>query len=304
MALRNRLVASLVLAVAGTLALSACGASSDASNVSTPSDTAGNGDSASPTNSIGALLPEAIRSAGVLRVGSDMTYAPFEFLADDKTPQGFDVELINAVGEELGIKIELVNTSFDSIIPGLLAKKYDAIISALTDNEDRRKQVDFVDYITVGAGLLVPQGNPKGITGVEDLCGRKVAIAKGSTQVADADEESKKCTDSGKPEIEQLIFPAQPEVMLALTNGRADAALTDLATGAYNIQQTGQKLEFVGAPYRAVVDGIAIPKNDTELAKALQAAVQAVMDGGEYDSMLEKWGLTAGSMTKATINLQ
>lgn len=231
-----------------------------------------------------------------------MTYAPFEFLSDAKTPEGFDIDLINAVGEKLGVKIKLINTSFDSIIPGLLANKYDAIISALTDNEERRKQVDFVDYITVGTGLLVPAGNPQGITGIEDLCGRKVAIAKGSTQVGDADKESKKCTDAGKPGIDQLIFPAQPEVMLALTNGRADAALTDLATGAYNIKQTNQKLEFVGEPYSAVVDGIAVPKGSTQLAQALQAAVQELMDGGEYDQMLEKWGLTSGSMETATIN--
>ncbi len=104
---------------------------------------------------VAALVPAAIKSKGTLTVAADASYAPNEFIGPDgHTVEGMDVDLMQALGGLMGLKVNVVNQTFDSIIPGLLAGKYDVGASSFTDTKAREKQVDFVDYFVAGESFF------------------------------------------------------------------------------------------------------------------------------------------------------
>lgn len=249
-----------------------------------------------------AMLPAAIKSAGVVKVGSDLTYPPYEFLADGSDePIGFDVDYANAVGEKLGVKFAFENSGFDGLIPAVEAGRYDVILSGMTDKAERQAKVDFVDYQTSGFSILVPAGNALGVAKIEDLCGKKVAMQKGTSQIDFVKGVSAKCPTP----IEISEFPTEPEAQLAIQSGRADAGVADTPPMAYFVTTTeaGKKFEMVkGEQYEAALLGMAVSKKLPELRDAVQKATTEMMADGSYDKLLAKWGLEATKITEATVN--
>src|SRR3954454_15059401 len=148
---------------------------------------------------IAGKVPADIKSKGTLSVAGDATYATDEFIASDgKTVIGMDADLAKAIDDLMGLKATVSNQPFDSIIPGLAAGKYDLGMSSFTDTKEREATVDFVTYFSAGTSFYgKAQGAPP-ITALADLCGHKVAAEKGTTQVDDAQAQSKKCTSGGK----------------------------------------------------------------------------------------------------------
>jgi polar amino acid transport system substrate-binding protein len=270
-------------------------ATSSASSAA-PSST---GSSSAPSGSSGAItLPANIKSAGVIKIATDASYAPVEsFAKDNKTIVGFDPDLGAALGKVLGVKVVFTNTGFDGIIPALAAGRYDMAMSAMTDNTDREKTVDFVDYFSAGTSFMVKKGVPA-INALADICGHKVAVEKGTTQLADATAQAKKCS---KPDT-VLPFPDQNGANLALSSGRADIVMADSPVNAYAAQQSKGAFTIVGQTYGTAPYGIAIPKKSTQLRDAVQAALQKLIDSGDYKTVLAKWGVDSGAVTKATVN--
>jgi polar amino acid transport system substrate-binding protein len=252
--------------------------------------------------SLNAMLPEAIKTAGVVKVGSDLTYPPYEFLADGSDqPIGFDVDYANAVGEKLGVKFVFENSGFDGLIPAVEAGRYDVILSGMTDKPERQAKVDFVNYQTSGFSILVPAGNALGVAKIEDLCGKKVAMQKGTSQIDFVKGVSAKCATP----IEISEFPTEPEAQLAIQSGRADAGVADTPPMAYFVTTTeaGKKFEMVkGEQYESALLGMAVSKKLPELRDAVQKATAEMMADGSYDKLLMKWGLEATKITEATIN--
>jgi polar amino acid transport system substrate-binding protein len=253
--------------------------------------------SAPATASSGAIaLPDNIKSAGVIKVATDASYAPVEsFAKDNKTIVGLDPDLGAALGKVLGVKVVFTNTGFDGIIPALAAGRYDMAMSAMTDNTDREKTVDFVDYFSAGTSFMIKKGG-KTVNTVADLCGRKVAVEKGTTQLTDATAQSKKCA------LTVLPFPDQNGANLALSSGRADVVMADSPVNAYAAKQSGGAFEIVGTPYGTAPYGIAIPKNSTQLRDAVAAALTKLIADGTYKTVLAKWGVSDGAVTTAKIN--
>ena len=251
---------------------------------------------------LNAMLPESIKSAGVVKVGSDLTYPPYEFLADGSDePIGFDVDYANAIGEKLGVKFVFENSGFDGLIPAVEAGRYDVILSGMTDKAERQAKVDFVNYQTSGFSILVLAGNPLGVAKIEDLCGKKVAMQKGTSQIDFVKGISAKCTAP----IEISEFPTEPEAQLAIQSGRADAGVADTPPMAYFVTTTeaGKKFEMVkGEQYESALLGMAISKKLPELRDAVQKATAEMMADGSYDKLLAKWGLEATKITEATVN--
>ena len=251
---------------------------------------------------LNAMLPAAIKSAGVVKVGSDLTYPPYEFLADGSDePIGFDVDYANAVGEKLGVKFAFENSGFDGLIPAVEAGRYDVILSGMTDKAERQAKVDFVDYQTSGFSILVPAGNALGVAKIEDLCGKKVAMQKGTSQIDFVKGVSAKCPTP----IEISEFPTEPEAQLAIQSGRADAGVADTPPMAYFVTTTeaGKKFEMVkGEQYETALLGMAVSKKLPELRDAVQKATTEMMADGSYDKLLAKWGLEATKITEATVN--
>jgi len=275
---------------AGLMAVAALAVSACSSTGGSPSAAASTGASA------GAIVvPDNIKTAGKLVWCVDVSYPPEEFYAEDgSTAQGSDVDIANEIGKRFGVTTEIDNTGFDGIIPALLAKKCDLIISGMNDTPERAKEVDFVDYFKVGQGLLVPVGNPKGIHTLDDLSGKAVAVQLGTTNKDALDAKNVELKAAGKPEIEIQTFEKDTDAFQQLALGRVDAFSTDSPVVAfYNTKPENKgKYEIGGTPIDPAPIGIAIRKEDTALKTAVTAAIDAMYADGTMKTITDKWGMT------------
>lgn len=290
---------AVTAAALSLFAVAGCGSDSSSSSVQARPSATG---VPTATKDAGITLPPALANKAEIVVAADASYAPNEFFADDnKTVIGLDIDLANALGQVLGKPVKIENAPFDAILPGLQAGKYDIGMSSFTDTKEREQTFDFVTYFTAGTALMVKKGNPGGIT-VDTLCGKKVAVQKGTTQAdEDLPARSKTCTDTGQPAIESLIFPDQGGANLALQSSRAEAVLADSPVISYQIKQTGGQFEQSGPTYGTAPYGIATAKGNG-YAQPLLAALKAVQAQGVYTKVLEAWGAQSGALTEPVIN--
>lgn len=279
------------------LALSACGSSSLSGEPDTESAPSV---SVSENVDLASKLPESIKSAGVIKIGTDPTYAPNEFLAGDgKTVQGFDVDLFNQVAAKFGVKTEWEPSKFGSIITGVNGKKYDMGISSFTINSDRLKEVDMVSYFNAGTQWATQPGNPKGID-PDNACGKNVAVQTGTVQETDdLPPRQKKC---GSNKINVLSYDSQAQATSAVVTGKADAMLADSPIVAYAVKQSGGKLEPLGDIYDAAPYGYVLPKGETEFGEAIVEALKQLEQEGAYKAALEKWGVEQGAISDFAVN--
>src|SRR5438132_4187103 len=217
--------------------------------------------------------PNDLITPGTLTVGSDTTYPPQEYI-DTATGKaiGFDVDLITAIAQRMGLKANVVTTKFDTIIEDLSNKRFDVVISALTINPDREKKAAFVPYFNAGESLLVQAGNPKNIKSVSDLCGQPVGVQTGTVEQTDLQTASDACKKAGKPAINLTILQDQTAVVQLLANARVVATYQDSpVTDYYNKQHPGQ-FTVGGVVVNYTTEGIAVRKGDTSMLNAIQTA--------------------------------
>jgi polar amino acid transport system substrate-binding protein len=296
----SKLLARVGIPALAILAFAGCGSS----NNSTTSSTASN---VKPgTNTIDATIagqvPSAIKSKGTLTVASEAQYAPNEFIAPDgHTIVGMDADLTKALGEVTGLKVKLVNSNFETIIPGLAAGRYDLGASSFTDTKEREKTVDFVDYFNAGISFYAKATANPGVTGLSDLCGKTVAVEKGTVEQEESQAQSKKCAKEAKKGVNVLTYPGQDAVNLAISSGRAEVGLADSPVVAYQIKQANGQFKIVGKTYAFAPYGLAIPRS-SGMTKPIAAALQKLIENGTYTRILEKWGLLAGAISTPKIN--
>jgi len=291
-----RTVTAVAVCSCVALAAAACGSSSSSSSSKKSSSSAGE------DATLAAMVPKSIASSGTLSVGSDTTYAPSEFLdTDNKTPIGFDVDLIDAVAKVLGLKANVQTSDFTAIIPGITqSKKFDIGVSSFSVNSDREKQVDMVSYYSAGMLWAQPKG---GSINPDSACGKKVAVQTGTVEADDLTTKSKACTDAGKAAIQIDQFTGQDEATQALVSGKDDAMSADSPVTAYAIKQLSTKIEVAGKIYGASPYAYAIPKNDGKFAQALQGAVKKLITDGQYGTILKKWGVESGAITADKVQI-
>ena len=288
------------LMAAALFALSACssGASPSAAPSSAPSTAASVAPSVAASVAPSAptiTVPAAITTAGKLVWCVDVSYPPEEsFKADGTTAEGSDVDIATEIGKRFNVTTQIDNTSFTGIIASLKTKKCDLIISGMNDTADRQKEVDFVDYLKVGQGLLVKAGNPKGIHVLEDLSGKAVAVQLGTTNLDALTAENAKLKTAGKTQIDIQTFDQDTDAFQQLALGRVDAYSGDSPVCAYYAAKPDNagKYEVGGTPIDPAAIGIAIRKEDTELKTAVQAAIDAMYADGTMKSIVDKWGMT------------
>jgi polar amino acid transport system substrate-binding protein len=292
------IVTAVALIALAPMALSGCGSSIE------PADSASAGADAPAAQldkRIAAQLPPDVRRRGTLVAGTDATYAPNEFIGEDgETIVGMSPELAEALSGVLGVKIEMRNATYDSILPGIATGRYDLVISSMTDTKERQQTVDFVDYFSAGTSFYTTVDGPA-ITSLADLCGHKVAAQKATTQQSDVQAQAGKCQKDGKPAATPVVFPDQNAVNLALSSGRADVAMADSPVASYQVRQSAGKFKLVGETYGTAPYGIGVKKG-SELVKPLRAAVQKLIDSGTYAKILAKWGNAAGAVEHAEVN--
>jgi polar amino acid transport system substrate-binding protein len=294
--MRN-LVALISGAMLALALLTGCGSSKSSSTASTATAST---PTPSVNASIAAQVPGPIKSKGTLTVASEAEYAPNEFIAPDgHTVIGMDPDLVKALGAIMGLKTTVVNSTFEAIIPGLAAGRYDVGASSFTDTKEREKTVDFVTYLSVGQAFLTKaNGGPKPNT-LADLCGHRVSVEKGTVELEEAEKQNTKCKAAGKP-ITLLIFPGQNDANLALSSGRAEIDYADSPIIAYQVRKLGVSVRssptFGAAPY-----GLALPKGNG-MAKPVLEALKVLMANGSYTAILKKWELQSAAITSPVIN--
>ena len=307
-AAQSRIAAVGAIAVAGALLLTGCGDQ-------TKDKDSGSSESAdSSAAPLADQLPKAVRDKGVIKVGSDIAYAPVEFKDDSGKTVGIDPDLADAMGKQLGVKFEFENGTFDTLLTGLRSKRYDIAMSAMTDTKDRQEGidadtgkkvgegVDFLDYFTAGVSIYTKQGDDQGIKTWDDLCGKKIVVQRNTVSNDLAKDQAKKCPAGKKLSIE--AFDNDQQAQTRLRAGGADAGSSDFPVAAYAAKTSGGGKDFVvvGEQVEAAPYGIAIAKSNTELRDALKAALDAIIKNGEYDKIIAKWGVEAGAVKEATLN--
>jgi len=300
-------MAPLLAVSLAALAFAGCGSSNSNSSSGsggsgTQSSSSGGGGSAKADPAVAGMVPSKYKSKGTLTIAADATYAPNEFIGPDgHTVVGMDADLGNAIAQTMGLKADIKNATFDSILPGLASGKYDLGMSSFTDTKEREKTVDFVTYFSAGTSFYVKaQGGPN-VTSLADLCGHKVAVEKGTTQQIDVEHQIPKCKSAGKAAPQLTVFPDQNGANLALSSGRADVGMADSPVAAYQVKKSGGQFKLSGSPYGTAPYGIAIPKN-SGLDKPVLAAMKTLIKNGKYKTILTKWGIQAGAISNPGIN--
>jgi polar amino acid transport system substrate-binding protein len=283
-----------VVAISSVVIISGCGRST--SGTSSDTSAPGPADSGKAAKD---LLPEDIKASGVLKVATAEGYPPMEMYAEGSTELiGVDPELGELIADQLGLKFEITNASFPGLIPGLQSNQWDLAMSSMSDTEERRKAVNFVDYFTAGGSIMVKKGNPEGIGSIADLCGKKVVGAKGSSNLAILNDynDSKCSTKMTISESEDA-----PTGLLQLDTDRAIATVVDYPVAVLMAKESG-KYEVLEEQYGAGPWGIAIDKKDEALTKAVQAAMSELIANGKYKQLLDKYGVSGSAVEEATIN--
>jgi len=274
----------LVAVVSAVLALAGC--STAGSSPGTPSSGAAPG-----------VTPPAIAQAGQLTVCSDISSPPLEFFDAAHKEQGSDIEIGNAIGAKLGLKVVWRQTAFSSIIPTLAAGHCDAIISQLFIKPARLQVVDMVPYMYSGESMVTTTANPKQVTGLDDsLCGLRVSTTIATTAAADVADQSKKCVAAGKSAISILTFTADTDALQQLALDRSDAYATTSETAAYYMTKQPNAYVFAGKQFGKITAGIATRKGNTALVTAITSALSQIKSDGTYAQILKKFGLALDSL--------
>ncbi len=288
------------------VAVVGCGSSSNTktSAASSSATSSASSPAASGANAaVVKLVPSAIKSKGTITVAADASYAPNEFFASDgHTVIGMDADLSKALAAVMGLKANVVNETFDGIIPGLAAGKYDMGASSFTDTKAREKVVNFVDYFSAGTSFFTKASGGTSVTGLADLCGKTVAVEKGTTEETDATTQSGKCKASGKPAVNVLTFSDQNGANLALASGRAQLVMADSPVAAYALKKSNGQFKLTGQTYGTAPYGLAIPKS-SGLDQAVMAALKDLMTNGTYSSIMAKWGLQSGAIQASQVKI-
>src|SRR5437867_5498941 len=271
---RMRLAIALLATLAPVGIAAGCGGSSGGSSTTSTTLTATPNINVPVDKQVAAEVPSAVKSKGTLTVAADATYAPNEFIAPDgHTVQGMDADLAKALAQAMGLSADVKNVTFDAILTGLAANKYDLGMSSFTITKEREKTVDFVSYAIAGTSFFVKADGGPNVQSLADLCGQKVAAERGTTQEADATAQDKKCKAAGKPGVSVSVFPDENAVNLALSSGRATVGMADSPPAAYAVEQSNGQFKISGQQYGVAAYGIAMPKN-SGLAKPVLDALK------------------------------
>jgi polar amino acid transport system substrate-binding protein len=285
------------LAAVAALMLTGCVDNSTPATGGSTGNSAGSG--IAKDDAAAKLLPADIAKSGKLVVGTDPTYAPNEYKDESGKPIGWGIEIAAGIAGKLGLTPEYQVSKFDNIIPSVTGGKADIGESSFTDTVEREKQVDFVNYYTAGIQWASAKGKD---VDPDNACGLKVAVQ--ATTYEDTDEvpaKSDACVAAGKAAIDKLKFDTQDAATNAVVLGQADALSADSPVTLYAIAQTKGKLQPAGKSFDVAPYGIVVKKG-SELTKAIQAAVQSMVDDGSYKKILDKWGVADGGIDKITIN--
>lgn len=223
---------------------------------------------------------ERIEEEGVLRVGFEGTYRPFNFLDDDDEYKGFDVDISNEIAKRMGVETEFVATSWDSLIGGLQANKFDVIIAQMTVTEERKEKVDFTNPYVMTGSVLITREDTNDITKLDDIVGKKVGTGAGTTfaEVAES-------VDGA----DVILYESVNEYLQDLLNGRLDVIINDQLLMSHNIKEEQIPVKIVSDILNEDEIAMAVPKDSPELVEKLNEELENIMNDGTYNEIYVKW---------------
>lgn len=294
-------------AAAAVVGLAACSSSGSSSSTAAASTSTSASSAASSTVSSSASLhselPADLQDQSSIPVAAVSDYPPLSYSATGSTTiVGFDIDLLNDAAKLLGTSFDYENTSYESLIPALQAKRFVLAEGGAADTATNEKVTTMIDYLSSDVQLAVLPGNPSGLKSLPDACGFTIATLAGSPDYLNLlDQYSAKCTAEGKAKITVDTFESEDESVLALEAGRVQATLDGNFSNAYRIK-TGEKMQLVPGTYLDTPIGFQVLPSQGQFAKALSDAINQLIANGTFKQLMAKWSL-AGSPTQAGINL-
>jgi polar amino acid transport system substrate-binding protein len=263
-----------------------------------------------------AMVPppvDALAQKGHLLICSDFPYPPQEFFDENGNPVGLDVEIGAEIANRMWLKVQFVNSVFDTIIAAVTSGKCDIIISAQNITADRQKQVSMIPYFQAGQAFVAVKGNPNKINTAMDLCGKPVAAESGTTEVdylnGTGDYAGKgltqQCTTAGKQAPQVIVTQKDSDALQQLQANKVVVYSTDSPVAAYYTVQHPDQFELAGQVVEAVSEGISVPCGAADctgaplspMGKAVETALKSMMADGTYLKILTKWNLASGKVT-------
>jgi len=241
---------------------------------------------------LAALVPQFYRDRGTLTVGVNPDVKPIKFFDDEGKIAGFTPDLLTAAADVLNLKLQLIQTSFDAMIPGMSANRLDVLLS-LGDLPSRHKVVTFVDYLDVGQAIVASPEKHLSLKSLDDMCGLQLAMGRGSSFLQRAATINVNCIKDGKKPLTVATYPDENMTLLSLSTGASDVAWVDSPTGYYNANKFPAKYEVIYfnpvGPYGI---GFGVDDKGKQLAVAVQQALLKLQKDRIYDLLLKKWGLS------------
>jgi polar amino acid transport system substrate-binding protein len=241
---------------------------------------------------IGTVYAATTITPGVLVVGSDLTYPPYDYMEGNK-PAGLDAEFVNELAVHMKVTYRFQDTRFANLILGLVGSRYDIIASALYVTPERAKTLDFIPYFMTGGSLMVNASSGFKPTSVQELCGKKVGSLKGAAWVPMLREVSdKSCAASGRGPITVQEYDTSSESAQALLSNAVEAQYDDAGVAKMIVAKLNGRIAITNtAPLNAVVCGLAVKKGNDELKSAVLKAFGEMKSSGQYQALLKKYNL-------------
>lgn len=265
-------IAMLSMVLAGSMLLTACGGGNTQATEDTGSDTQ---QSETAENTEG----------GVLRMGTNATFPPYEYVDENNEVAGIDADIAAAIADKLGMELEITDMAFDSLIPALQSDTIDIVLAGMTVDPERAESVNFTDSYATGVQvIIVPEGSD--IASPDDLEGKNIGVQTGTTG-------DLYCTDDyGQEFVKQ--FDNGPLAVAALLNGQVDCVVIDNEP-AKNYVAANEGLKILDTAFANEDYAAALAKEDTELFEQVNTAIQELKEDGTIASIIEKYIPAEGS---------
>lgn len=290
---RSCLVTSLVLA--SSIALASCGAGEEVSPV--PKQTF----DVAEDSALAESLPNSIKDSGTVSVAVAVGSAPDVFQDEFGNLTGWEVDLAKAGAARLGLRPKFSEISFDSVIPGLQAERYDIAFGQIGITNERMEKIDQVSTGLGNQAFAAPSDTDTKVATIEDLCGMKVGTTRGSRQQQFAEEQTKKCSAEGAQPIGLQVYDDGTKANLAMLSGRADVSWSGSTSMNYFVKVSKGKAKIVGHYLEPYPLGGAL-KKDSDFSSSYAAAVNSLIDDGTYQQIMKKWGIPDSIIDKAEVN--
>jgi polar amino acid transport system substrate-binding protein len=255
----------------------------------------------SPQPDLVRRLPAEMAASKTFTLAVALGSPPDDFRNEKGEIAGWEIDIMRAATQALGLRLELRPTTFDTLIPGLQAKRFDGAVGQMGVTVVREKVLDMIGTLVGNELFAALAESPIKVDGLDDLCGLSVATTRGSREMVFAEEHQPKCAAAGKKPINALAFNDGNGAADALMSRRADLFWLGSTTVGYFVAQSKGRAKVVGSYTDRGYIGIGLPKG-SEMALPLQAAIQHLIADGTYRKIVAKWGVEDGAVTQAALN--